>query len=440
MIQSTGSMITHFADRDALIAYLRGEFPAAAAIDANIATLRGGRRAALATLALVKPTTYARTRNDLGGAVTHLSPYLRHGVLSLAEVQAAVLAKVREPHDAAKLLTELGWRDYFQRVYEAIGDGIWRDQETNKTGWSVRDYADSLPDDIAEGTTGLACIDGFSDELRTTGYLHNHARMWLAAYIVHFRRVRWQAGARWFLTHLLDGDPASNNLSWQWVASTFSHKPYIFNRANLEKYTSSAYCRSCPLRAKCPLDAPYEAIEQRLFPRMASSTPDPSGPLPAVNREHVSQKIQMQGQVIVWVHGDMLSPESVALRAQPETPAIWVWDDELLATQHISLKRILFLYECLLELPVVIQRGDVAAEVLRFARVHGAQTLVTAASPSPRFAAIRQRLAQELSIIVLHEPAFAPTPRALDLRRFSRYWRKVERSVLGYGGKPAHVS
>ena len=48
------------------------------------------------------------------------------------------------------------------------------------------------------GTTGLVCIDSFSRELRETGYLHNHQRMWIAAYLVHWRRVRWQAGAAGF--------------------------------------------------------------------------------------------------------------------------------------------------------------------------------------------------------------------------------------------------
>jgi len=439
MTSPAGAMARDFADRDTLVAYVRREFPSSEAVDGHVAGQRGGRRAALAALALVDPAAYARTRNNLDGAVTRLSPYLRHGVLSLAEVRDAVLDKVSDPHEAVRLLTELGWRDYFQRVYEAVGDGIWRDQEPIKTGWGAEEYADHLPGDIERGTTGLACIDGFSAELRTTGYLHNHARMWLAAYIVHFRRVRWQAGARWFLTHLLDGDPASNNLSWQWVASTFSHKPYIFNRANLEKYAGSAYCRGCPLRAGCPLDDSYEALAERLFPRMSGGEAIDSGPLPAVDGERSTATSQVDGRTVVWVHGDMLSPQSVALQAQPGAPAIWVWDDELLAAQRISLKRIVFLYECLLELPVVIRRGDVATEVLDFARAAGARTIVTAASQSPRFAAIRRRLEQEMPVAVLHEAPFAAIPRALDLRRFSRYWRKVERSALAKSGARRHV-
>jgi deoxyribodipyrimidine photo-lyase len=111
-------------------------------------------------------------------------------------------------------------------------------------------------------------MDAFVAELTTTGYLHNHARMWPAAYLIHWRHVTWQAGARWFLQHLLDGDPASNNLSWQWVASTFSHKPYFFNKENLARYTNQRFCAHCPLARKCPFDAPYEKLAQRLFPQM----------------------------------------------------------------------------------------------------------------------------------------------------------------------------
>jgi deoxyribodipyrimidine photo-lyase len=66
---------------------------------------------------------------------------------------------------------------------------------------------------------------------------------------------------------LLDGDPASNNMSWQWVASTFSHKPYFFNRENLERYTKGVYCRQCPLYGKCDFEGSYEELEARLFPK-----------------------------------------------------------------------------------------------------------------------------------------------------------------------------
>ena len=97
--------------------------------------------------------------------------------------------------------------------------------------------------------------------------MHNHARMYLAAYVVHFRRIRWQAGAAWFLAHLLDGDAAANNYSWQWVASTFGSKPYIFNLENVDKYCGNQV--DCRPETNPELDASYDALSARLFPARA---------------------------------------------------------------------------------------------------------------------------------------------------------------------------
>jgi deoxyribodipyrimidine photo-lyase len=263
----TKNMQREFANRDELVAYLREQFPKAAERDDHISETLGGRKAAKGALQKVDPEKYGKTRNFLTGAVTKLSPYLRYGVMSLREVRDYALEKVKHQDDATKLINELGWRDYWQRLYIKLGDDIWKDQEEYKTGYTVAEYAPELPDDIQQGTTGLVCMDSFSRELRESGYLHNHGRMWMAAYIVHWRLIRWQAGAKWFLQHLLDGDPASNNMSWQWVASTFSHKPYFFNRENLERYTESVYCRQCPLYGHCDFEGSYEDIEARLFPK-----------------------------------------------------------------------------------------------------------------------------------------------------------------------------
>jgi deoxyribodipyrimidine photo-lyase len=258
-----GDLPRRFASREDLADALKGLFPQA---PGGLSPLRGGRAAADVLLGRIQPVRYGKSRNLLDGAVTRLSPYIRHGVLTLAEVRDAVLGRTRERASSEKLINELGWRDYWQRVWRQLGDGIWRDQEPLKTGHPPERYAAELPTDIAEGRTGLVCMDGFIAELHSSGWLHNHARMWLAAYLLHWRRIRWQVGAAWFLRHLLDGDPASNNLSWQWVASSFSHKPYIFNRANLERYSGGAYCRSCSLSQQgCPFEAGYEELQARLF-------------------------------------------------------------------------------------------------------------------------------------------------------------------------------
>lgn len=263
----TDDMRRDFANRDELVAYLQEQFPNATKQDEHISPIVGGRKIAQKILQKIDPVRYAKTRNSTQGAVTKLSPYIRYGVLSLREIRDFVLERVENQNDATKLINELGWRDYWQRLYAKLGDGIWQDQEEYKTGYQVSEYAPELPEDIRQGNTGLVCIDSFSQQLREIGYLHNHMRMWMAAYVVHWRHIRWQVGAKWFLQHLLDGDPASNNLSWQWVASTFSQKPYFFNRENLERFTEGVYCRQCPLYGRCDFEGSYEELETRLFPK-----------------------------------------------------------------------------------------------------------------------------------------------------------------------------
>ena len=257
-----GDLPRQFASRDDLDQLLAEVFPEA---EGRISPIQGGRAAADKALKRVDAKRYAKSRNHLNGAVTGLSPYIRHGVLTLAEVRDAVFQRIRSREEGGKLINELGWRDFWQRMWQELGDRIEDDQEEIKTGHDATSYARELPDDVREGRTGLACMDGFQHELVTNGWLHNHARMWMAAWLVHWRKVHWKAGADWFLEHLLDGDPASNHLSWQWVASTFSHKPYFFNRDNLERYSNGRYCANCPSADQCPFDGSYDHLENQLF-------------------------------------------------------------------------------------------------------------------------------------------------------------------------------
>ncbi len=162
---------------------------------------RGGRAAALEAVSTIDPVAYARTRNQLDGAVTRLSPWLRHGVLSTAEIRDLAIGKVAQAAAAEKLVSELAWRDYWQRVYASLGEAIFDNLE-EAAAPSRLASSEHVPDDVLNATTGMACIDGFARELQTTGFLHNHARMWLASWLIHARGVRWQAGAAWFLSHL----------------------------------------------------------------------------------------------------------------------------------------------------------------------------------------------------------------------------------------------
>ncbi|MGC5195684.1 FAD-binding domain-containing protein [Aphanothece microscopica] len=444
-----GDLPRTLADRAALEEALARLFPTAAG---SLSPLRGGVAAAAARLASLDPIAYGRTRNHLDGAVTGLSPYIRHGVLTLAEVREAVWTwleargyrsqsrRADARQLAGKLINELGWRDYWLRLWLQLADGIWHDLDPLRTGHPATAYAPDLPPDIAAGRTGLACMDAFVAELTGTGWLHNHARLWLASYVVHWRRVRWQAGARWFLQHLLDGDPASNNLSWQWVASSFSTKPYIFNRANLERFAGDRHCRSCALAATggCPFQASYESLELRLFPAASEGSQPPAAPSPGWGS--TDQVPTDDGpppalqRPIVWVHGEALGPTNPALRAWPAAPALFVFDRALIEALGLSRKRLGFLYECLLELPVTLRQGDVADEVLAFAARHGADGVVTCAAVDPRFGRIRERVAARLPVRVLEPEPFVALDPAPDLRRFSRYWRRAEPAVWrGFG-------
>ena len=149
---------------------------------------------------------------------------------------------------------------------------------------------------------------------------------------------------------------------------------------------------------------------------------------------------------ILWIHGEAIGPANPALQAYPNRPAVFVFDAALLAgrspttgdpaaaAQPVSLQRIGFLYECLLELPVSLRQGDVAAEVLTFARAHGADGIVTSAGSDPRVAAICEALEREVPVEVLEPEPFVDLNEPVDLGRFSRYWRRAEREVwAGWG-------
>ena len=252
-----------FISRQLLIDHVKTLSPWA---EGEASDIVGGRKHAEARLKTIDPNAYSKTRNFGSGAVTRLSPYIHHGVISLSEVRNYVLSIVTSSGIATKLIQELAWRDFWQRVATSHPDWLWTDVEPYKTGFIANDYSGFLPEDILTGNTKVSCIDTFIKELINTGYVHNHARMYLASYIVHFRRIKWQIGAAWFLKHLIDGDEASNNFSWQWIASTFSNKPYIFNLENVNKYFGS-YVDTSP-QNNFILDKSYERLAVDLFPKL----------------------------------------------------------------------------------------------------------------------------------------------------------------------------
>ena len=109
----------------------------------------GGRQAAEKKLAAINPTQYAKSRNHLKGATTELSPYIRHGVLTLAEVKDAIFQKIQTANHGRKLIAELGWRDFWQQIWQRKGNTINEDQDIYKTGLASSISAASLPPSAA---------------------------------------------------------------------------------------------------------------------------------------------------------------------------------------------------------------------------------------------------------------------------------------------------
>lgn len=134
--------------------------------------------------------------------------------------------------DIEGLVQQLAWRDYFQNVWKVEKDGIFSDlkqpqENVESTG---------IPTAILKGETGIQILDEAVKTLYETGYLHNHLRMYLASVCCNIAHCHWSEPAKWLYSNLLDGDLASNHLSWQWVAGSFSKKKYFANQDNLNKY------------------------------------------------------------------------------------------------------------------------------------------------------------------------------------------------------------
>lgn len=181
------------------------------------------------------PLQYAKTRNFVDGAVSYLSPYISRGVISLKQIQNEVFRKGLGLEITEKFLQELAWREYYQRIWQEKKDRIWDDLNQPQPDVVEHDMISS----IVETGTGISAIDNGINDLYQSGYMHNHLRMYVASMVCNIGKTHWKAPSKWLYYHLLDGDMASNNASWQWVAAAFASKKYYCNQENINKYTLS---------------------------------------------------------------------------------------------------------------------------------------------------------------------------------------------------------
>jgi len=181
---------------------------------------------------------YAEDRNrmDLEGT-SGLSPYLRFGMISSRQVawgarEADALSEDSLSHQSAEIwLNELIWREFYAAIlyhFPYVRKTAFR-PELRNIPW--RDDPDGFSTWV-EGQTGYPVVDAAMRQLNTTGWMHNRARMISASFLTKDLLIDWRLGERYFMQHLLDGDPAANNGGWQWIASTGTDAaPYfrVFN-------------------------------------------------------------------------------------------------------------------------------------------------------------------------------------------------------------------
>lgn len=175
-----------------------------------------------------------RDRPDLDGT-SQLSVHLKHGEIHprtlLADVAAHPAARSK---GARTFVTELAWREFYADVLWHRPDSAWADLRDSLTRMSYDTEAETEPlvEAWRAGRTGFPFVDAGMRQLLETGWMHNRLRMVTASFLAKDLHVWWPVGARHFLDHLVDGDLASNNHGWQWVAGTGTDaSPYfrVFN-------------------------------------------------------------------------------------------------------------------------------------------------------------------------------------------------------------------
>ncbi len=217
----------------------------------------------------IDPLKYVKTRNFIDGYVTYLSPYISRGFLSNKKILKSIADRGYTLQNSEKFVQELVWRDFWQWSWQSKGDRIFRplidkqssqqETETSLNDLTSNAYDSPLPTAILEARTGITAIDDAIKTLYKTGYMHNHHRMYVASVVCNIAKCDWLSGARWMHHYLLDGDFASNMLSWQWVAGESREKKYYANQENINKYARTNQTGTF-------LDVSYEQIDKIAIP------------------------------------------------------------------------------------------------------------------------------------------------------------------------------
>jgi len=194
--------------------------------------VHGGRQNALKQIIIATKNTktYSNSRDQLSLHTSELSAYIKFGCVSIREVYKHFKSKTA-------FIRQLYWRDFYATVLayfpHVLGSAM--NKKYNKIHWN---HNTNWFNSWKNGTTGFPIVDAGMRQLNKTGYMHNRARLIVASFLVKTLLISWEKGEEYFATKLTDYDPASNNLNWQWTASSaIDSQPYfrIFNPWNQQK-------------------------------------------------------------------------------------------------------------------------------------------------------------------------------------------------------------
>ena len=313
--------------------------------------IRGGQTAANAALSAFDVAGYAATRNrvlpEAARGASRLSPYIRHGLLSLKEVWNAAAGPAA---DVSKFRDELLWQEYSRHLYARVGMELHRNLRFD-VAWSGDFTAAAWPRE-------MGCVNWALSSLETDGWLVNQTRMWLASQYTVRSGAGWMAGQEYFHRHLLDGSRAANLLGWQWTVGAGTGKPYGFARWQVEK-RAPQLCVACPLNRNCPIqNFPADKVARPIAapdPRLIRDDDLATTRGPATVVEHSTAH-----SVVLTV--ESLGDEDPALVAHPQLPVVFIFDEPALDKLRLSSKRLVFFVETLQDLAerreVIVHLGD----------------------------------------------------------------------------------
>lgn len=365
-------------------------------------SIAGGQTKALIALEQLDITGYAANRSEVyprsrrGASV--LSPHIRHNLLTLKQVWDAVS---KAPYkDREKFQDELLWQEYSRHLYARVGTELFANLRFEQ---SWRSDGDGWNRD-------MLCVDSVVSELESDGWLVNQTRMWLASQWTVRSGKGWLEGQERMYRELIDGSRAANLLGWQWTVGSGTGKPYGFARWQVQK-RAPGLCLSCPLKRNCPIQ---EFPQEQVLERAASSSLLDHDPQLEKTRGPNTPVLKSRPEEVLLTI-DSLGDHDPALSANPDLPAVFVFNRAALQKLQLSSKRIYFYLETLQDLARRRELKVLVGDPYRYA---ADRPVAITYAPVPSFRKFED-------VAQLHPYPWLKLPHGHSVRSFSAWRQKL---------------